>query len=169
LPRYYFYLTDINIAVVEGRQLASSKKIYVSVSVLNSNGQRVGKDVRTSSVRGTNCPTWGIPFQFTVDDEFAGIVVRVHEKGAILDKFLGIATIRLTNEREKVCNLGSNACHRSRILTIANRQYKKSTKWYELSKQSPSQVVSGDIRLEIDFCDPSTFPRLMSDLQPGHI
>jgi hypothetical protein len=55
-----YFLTSF--AVVEAKGIASSKKVYASVTVLNSNGQKVGKEVKTATVKGTVNPTWGSTF-----------------------------------------------------------------------------------------------------------
>jgi len=83
----------------------------------------VGKEAKTSHDKGSNSPHWNAKFELyvpplntkeamrgaelllfsSVDDDFAGVVLRCYEKGAINDRFIGIATIRLANERLRVC------------------------------------------------------------------
>eukprot|EP01122_Echinamoeba_exundans_P007239 TRINITY_DN2178_c0_g1_i1.p1 TRINITY_DN2178_c0_g1~~TRINITY_DN2178_c0_g1_i1.p1 ORF type:complete len:838 (-),score=196.21 TRINITY_DN2178_c0_g1_i1:33-2546(-) len=61
--------------------------------------------------------------------------VRLYEKPVlpVADRFIGVVTIRLMNERIK---------------------YKKFDKWYPLAKLTQHQNVSGELRLDIDFRDP---------------
>lgn len=61
-----YFFPHFPISVIEAKNLASSKKLYCQVTILNSNGQKVGKDVKTPVIKGTNNPAWGTPFQLCV-------------------------------------------------------------------------------------------------------
>jgi len=125
---------EIRVVVGKGKNLASSRKIYCTVDILDQKGDAT-EQKKSNSHKNSSNPIWNDTLKFKVKGaDFAGVVVRVWEKHTFFkDKFLGILTIKFN----------TNMIQDEDVLDD----------WFTLSKRKKKDTVSGQIYLKVIYGD----------------
>jgi len=123
----------LTVVVTAGRKLASNKRIFCILSVVDKVGTKI-VEKKTRWCKGTTDPQWDNTFAIGVtSDKLGGLVLRVYEKHVFWsNKFLGIVTIKFNLKLLQKGGIND---------------------WFPLSKLRGSERVSGEIQLHIQYSD----------------
>jgi len=90
----------LKVTIIQGRNLASSRRIYCECTCVDSMGKVIGAPLKTAVSINTNKPFWNHTITFDIPKGFDGIAIRAYEHHKwFSDKFLGMLLLKFNMER----------------------------------------------------------------------